>query len=301
MKLAIQKRDLWLVLAVVVIGGAIWHIHSRSAVSPVSVGASWHYRLDSGEGGSEWALIEDAEGITQCSVSDSTSDVFNDTELRALADIVLSKRCVLLPGQLPDTNVTTWYGFWPVTSGYVTTIGDARSSDKITVVHIDTKEPYTAKVLWQLPAHSAIVGTDSGNSYLVRTCGFDGIHGVDVPGSCSLILYGSDGNLLKQVYSEQGSRQLQFGGTFYDSINNGFLIVGISRAADDVRTFDYHFLHVANNPNHTLISLGTFTDKVPPPAKGCGNGFKSEPGSLSVSGCSAPTGYPDPFVLLLPK
>lgn len=286
-----------------------WFVHPQEQ-APIALGDNWSYFIEGEEGGSALVVVKDGDGKQLCSGWEAPYDaLYTNLDLHRIADILIEKKCRLIPGQqlAPETIVN--YIFTHVDTGYIVTIpNDARDQWKIILITSNNGalyeyEPfgstkYTARELWATPLGELFLSVSKDWWwFLTKSCTYPEGDLRPFSDVCSYSIYDRNGKeVAKNLYTERALTSLTT--SWYDPIHSGFLLVFVSEAPEQRRRFNYVFLPIVNNPRYQTTELATFTDQDAPPGKGCGFDISSTKDSIIIGGgCINPVGQPYPLVL----
>lgn len=306
----LKSRGILTIAISIIIGTMVgWFIHRQPQVS-TSAEIPWSYFIDVQEGTSALVVVNDGNGKQLCSGWEAPYDaLYTNLDPHRIADILIEKRCRLIPGQQLATETTANYNFTHVDAGYIVTIpNDARDLGKIILITSNNSalydyEPlgttkYTVRELWSTPKGELLLGVSNDWwSFLTKSCAYPEGELHSLSDVCSYSIYDRHGKeTARNFYTEKDLTQLTF--SWYDPIHSGFLLVFRSEAPEQRRRFNYIFLPLVNNGRYQTIELATFTDQNAPPGKGCGFDISSTKDSIIIGGgCINPVGQPYPLVL----
>ncbi len=298
------------VIAIFLIGCAVgWVVKSEIGSQSLK---SWSYEAEGQEGGSVLVHIKDDEGKEICTGwEDNSESGYTDLEPHRIADILIQKKCILLPHQKLSTQPLTSYLFTRVdNNGYiVVTMPDAVGNEnRIMFVSAENgtlynyqsflSTIYTVKELWALQKGENLLGVSPDWwSFLIKSCATPKDDPQPLSDICSYSVYDRHGKIrAKDVYTQNDSTSLST--VWYDPINTGFLMVFQRKTPERRREFTYTFLSLVNNPSYRMTVVKTIADQTELTGKGCGVVITSNKGTISIGGgCLNPSGHAYPLVL----
>jgi hypothetical protein len=298
------------VLAIFLIGCAVgWVVRSEIRSQPLK---SWSYEAEGQEGGSVLVHIKDDTGKEICSGFEDNSDSgYTDLEPHRIADILMQKKCILLPHQKLSTQPLTSYSFTRVgDDGYIVMAMPVAVDNENQIIFVSAENGalynyqsflstfYTVKELWALPKGEYLMGVSPDWwNFLIKSC-VTAKDGPQPPSDiCSYSIYDRHGKILaKDIYTQMDDTSHST--AWYDPINTGFLMAFQRKTLEQRREFTYTFLSLVNNPSYRMTVLETIADQTELPGKGCGVVITSDEGTITIGGgCLNPSGHAYPLVL----